>query len=86
MLPILVADREIRRRCCAPDGLTPKIDAIVFHWMMGTGLRPFAAALKSPLKEQFLEHYRGLLARAYLSRPGGKTIHRFLRLFFVVSA
>jgi len=54
--------------------------------MMGTGLRPFAAALNSPLKEQFLEHYRGLLARAYLSRPGGKTIHRFLRLFFVVSA
>lgn len=58
----------------------------VFHWMMGTGLRPFAAALKSPLKEQFLEHYRGLLARAYPSREGGKTIHRFLRLFFVVSA
>ena len=58
----------------------------VFHWMMGTGLRPFAAALTSPLKEQFLEHYRGLLAEAYPPRPGGQTIHRFLRLFFVVSA
>ena len=57
----------------------------VFHWMMGTGLRPFAAALKSPLKEEFLEHYRGLLAAAYPPRPGGQTIHRFLRLFFVVS-
>lgn len=57
----------------------------VFHWMMGTGLRPFAAALKSPLKEEFLEHYRGLLAAAYLPRAAGKTIHRFLRLFFVVS-
>jgi trans-aconitate 2-methyltransferase len=57
----------------------------VFHWMMGTGLRPFAAALKSPLKDEFLEHYRGLLAAAYPLRPGGQTIHRFLRLFFVVS-
>jgi len=57
----------------------------VFHWMMGTGLRPFAAALKSPLKEEFLEHYRGLLAAVYPPRPGGQTIHRFLRLFFVVS-
>jgi len=57
----------------------------VFHWMMGTGLRPYAAALASPLKEAFLEHYRGLLAGAYPPRPGGQTIHRFLRLFFVVS-
>jgi len=57
----------------------------VFHWMMGTGLRPFAAALKSPRKDEFLEHYRGLLAAAYPPRPGGQTIHRFLRLFFVVS-
>lgn len=57
----------------------------VFHWMMGTGLRPFAAALTSPLREEFLEHYRGLLAAAYPPRAGGQTIHRFLRLFFVVS-
>jgi trans-aconitate 2-methyltransferase len=57
----------------------------VFHWMMGTGLRPFAAALETPLKEEFLAHYRGLLASAYPPRPGGLTIHRFLRLFFVVS-
>ena len=57
----------------------------VFHWMMGTGLRPSAAALESPLKDEFLAHYRGLLAAAYPPRPGGQTIHRFLRLFFVVS-
>jgi trans-aconitate 2-methyltransferase len=57
----------------------------VFHWMMGTGLRPYATALASPLKEAFLEHYRGLLAAAYPPRPGGQTVHRFLRLFFVVS-
>jgi trans-aconitate 2-methyltransferase len=57
----------------------------VFHWMMGTGLRPFAAALKSPKREEFFEHYRRLFAAAYPPRPGGQTIHRFLRLFFVVS-
>lgn len=57
----------------------------VFHWMMGTGLRPFAAALSGALKDEFLAHYRGLLAAAYPPRPGGQTIHRFLRLFFVVS-
>jgi trans-aconitate 2-methyltransferase len=51
--------------------------------MMGTSLRPFAAALESPLKEEFLEHYRGLLATAYRPRSDGKTIHRFLRLFVV---
>ena len=57
----------------------------IFHWMMGTGLRPFAAALSGELKDEFLAHYRGLLAAAYPARPGGQTIHRFLRLFFVVS-
>lgn len=57
----------------------------VFRWMMGTGLRPFAAALESPLKEEFLDHYRALLADAYKPRTGGQTIHRFLRLFFVAS-
>ena len=58
----------------------------VFRWMMGTSLRPFAAALDSPLKEEFLEHYRAMLAAAYLKRPDRKTIHRFLRLFLVAVA
>ena len=55
----------------------------VFRWMMGTSLRPFAAALASPAREEFLEHYRGLLADAYRPRSNGKTVHRFLRLFAV---
>ena len=55
----------------------------IFRWMMGTSLRPFAAALASPTKEEFLEHYRKALAVAYRPRPDGKTIHRFLRLFLV---
>jgi len=58
----------------------------VFRWMAGTGLRPFAAALEAPLKEQFLEHCRNLLAAVYPRRADGKTIHRFLRLFVVVTA
>jgi trans-aconitate 2-methyltransferase len=62
------------------DGKDP-----VFYWMMGTGLRPYAAALETPLREEFLAHYRGLLGAAYPPRPGGQTIHRFLRLFVVVS-
>jgi len=55
----------------------------VFRWMMGTSLRPFAAALDSPKREEFLGHYRGLLAAAYPPRGDGRTIHRFLRLFVV---
>jgi trans-aconitate 2-methyltransferase len=55
----------------------------VFHWMMGTSLRPFAAALESPLREAFLEDYRCRLAEAYRPRASSKTIHRFLRLFLV---
>lgn len=57
----------------------------VFHWMMGTGLRPFAGVLEGAAKEAFLEHYRGLLAKAYPPQADGKIVHRFLRLFFVVS-
>lgn len=55
----------------------------VFRWMMGTSLRPFAAALDSPYKEQFLEHYRRMLAGAYPERAERKTMHPFLRLFIV---
>jgi len=55
----------------------------VFHWMMGTSLRPFAAALDSPLREEFLESYRSRLSAAYRPRPGGGVIHRFLRLFLI---
>jgi trans-aconitate 2-methyltransferase len=59
----------------------------VFRWMMGTSLRPFADALESPLKNVFLQHYRELLAGAYVPRADGKIIiHRFLRLFMVAVA
>jgi trans-aconitate 2-methyltransferase len=53
--------------------------------MTGTGLRPFAAALEPPMRQQFVEHYRQLLAAAYPRRADGRTIHRFLRLFLIVT-
>ncbi len=56
----------------------------VFHWMMGSSLGAFAAALESPLKEEFLEHCREVLARAYRPQPDGKTLFPFFRLHFVV--
>jgi trans-aconitate 2-methyltransferase len=56
----------------------------VWHWMMGTSLRPFAFALESPVREAFLATYRAKLAEAYRPRESGKTVHRFLRLFLVV--
>lgn len=57
----------------------------VFNWMMGTSLRPFAAALELPLREAFLEAYRSRLAQAYRPRSGGKILHRFLRLFLIAT-
>jgi trans-aconitate 2-methyltransferase len=57
----------------------------VFNWMMGTGLRPFAAALWGEEREEFVSHIRAKLAEASPPRQDGKTIYRFLRLFLVVS-
>jgi trans-aconitate 2-methyltransferase len=58
----------------------------VFHWMTGSGLRPFAAALEPPLREEFLDHYRALVAEAYRPRADGKTLYPFQRLFLVATA
>jgi trans-aconitate 2-methyltransferase len=57
----------------------------IFHWMTGSGLRPFAAALEPPLREEFLAHYRDLVAQAYRPRADGKTLYPFQRLFMVAS-
>lgn len=53
----------------------------VYRWMMGTGLRPFAAALDESERSEFLELYRKELALAYPMRRGGKTLYPFRRLF-----
>ena len=55
----------------------------VFHWMSGTGLRPFAAALEGTEREMFLADYRAALAEAYPRRASGVTLYPFRRLFIV---
>ena len=58
----------------------------VFHWMSGTSLRPFLAALEPGEAEDFRNEYKSFLADTYRPQADGKTIHRFLRLFLVVTA
>lgn len=55
----------------------------VFHWMSGTGLRPFSNALEGEERETFLAEYKRRLARAYPMRTSGKTLYPFQRLFCV---
>jgi trans-aconitate 2-methyltransferase len=55
----------------------------VFRWMSGTGLRPFAAALKGAERDAFLAEYKSCLAKAYPVRASGKTLYPFRRLFCV---
>ncbi len=55
----------------------------VFTWMSGTGLRPFANALKGEMRETFLSEYKRRLAKAYPTRASGKTLYPFQRLFAV---
>lgn len=61
-------------------------DDAVFEWMSGSGLRPFAAALRGAEREAFLAEYRERLAAAYPERASGTTLYPFLRLFVVARA
>jgi trans-aconitate 2-methyltransferase len=55
----------------------------VFHWMSGTGLRPFSNALAGEERDTFLAEYKKRLAKAYPMRASGKTLYPFQRLFAV---
>lgn len=55
----------------------------VFHWVMGSALRPYADALDATEREAFLSEYRTLAARAYPPRPNGITLLPFERFFCV---
>ncbi|MGH6872305.1 MAG: methyltransferase domain-containing protein [Rhizomicrobium sp.] len=55
----------------------------VYRWMSGTGLRPFADALRGDEREAFLAEYKRRVAQAYPRRAGGKTLYPFQRLFAV---
>jgi trans-aconitate 2-methyltransferase len=52
---------------------------------LGTGLRPFAAALDGEERESFLAEYRARVARAYPMRGNNITLFPFQRLFCVIA-
>ena len=61
----------------------PDADSVV-EWYRGTGLRPFLEALPDDsARERFVAEYRELIRVAYLTRPDGRVVFPFRRLFFV---
>jgi trans-aconitate 2-methyltransferase len=61
-----------------------KGEEAVYHWVSGTGLRPFVAALDDGERERFIAEYRARLNKAYPPRADGTTLFPFKRLFAVV--
>ena len=59
-------------------------DDAVYHWVSGTGLRPFVAALDGERREAFIAEYKRRLTAAYPPRADGTTLFPFKRLFAVV--
>jgi trans-aconitate 2-methyltransferase len=61
-----------------------KGDDAVYHWVSGTGLRPFVGALDGERREAFIAEYKRRLNAAYPPRADGVTLFPFKRLFAVV--
>jgi len=55
----------------------------VYHWVSGTGLRPFVQALDGAEREAFIADYKSHLNKAYPMRADGTTLFPFKRLFVV---
>ena len=55
----------------------------VYHWVSGTGLRPFVQALDGAEREAFIGAYKKRLLNAYPPRSDGSTLLPFKRLFCV---
>lgn len=56
----------------------------VVEWTVGTGLRPYLAALPDDAhRERFLAEYRAEIRREYPARSGGRVLFPFLRRFVV---
>ncbi len=55
----------------------------VYHWVSGTGLRPFVQALDGAEREAFIATYKRKLLGAYPPRADGTTLFPFKRLFAV---
>ncbi|MEI9995887.1 MAG: trans-aconitate 2-methyltransferase [Rhizomicrobium sp.] len=58
-------------------------DDAVYHWVSGTGLRPFVQALDAEEREAFIAAYKDRLRKAYPKREDGTTLFPFKRLFAV---
>lgn len=58
-------------------------DDAVYHWVSGTGLRPFVQALEDGEREAFIAAYKKRLNAAYPMRADGATLLPFKRLFAV---
>ena len=56
----------------------------VFHWMSGTGLRPFAQRLEGEERAAFEDAARTALTKAYPPEPDASTLFPFQRLFVIV--
>lgn len=63
----------------------PDSEAVV-EWVMGTGLRPFIAALDGAERDEYIAEYRALIAEAYPTQSSGEVLLRFPRLFAVAQA
>jgi trans-aconitate 2-methyltransferase len=55
----------------------------VYHWVSGTGLRPFVQALAAEERDAFIAGYKARLSEAYPRQPDGTTLFPFKRLFAV---
>ncbi|HUO91244.1 MAG TPA: trans-aconitate 2-methyltransferase [Rhizomicrobium sp.] len=58
-------------------------DDAVYHWVSGTGLRPFVQALAGAERDAFIAAYKQKLHAAYPPRPDRTTLFPFRRLFAV---
>jgi trans-aconitate 2-methyltransferase len=58
-------------------------DDAVYHWVSGTGLRPFVQALDGADRNIFIADYKTRLNVAYPPRGDGTTLFPFKRLFAV---
>lgn len=58
-------------------------DDAVYHWVSGTGLRPFVQALSGLDRDAFIAAYKEKLHAAYPTRDDGTTLFPFKRLFCV---
>jgi trans-aconitate 2-methyltransferase len=55
----------------------------VYHWVSGTGLRPFVNALAGAERDAFIAAYKNKLSAVYPPRADGSTLFPFKRLFAV---